>query len=216
MTNNDLIKIEGMTPPDYKLRPGDYLKKGWELFKQNALMFIGFSVVALIVLLSLNAWSGMGQLLSYIIGPPIWAGFLIVAMKMLLGQPIEVNDFTLGFKFILPLVLYSVVSSIFITVGLIFLIIPGLYLAVGYIFTTWLIVDRRLDFWPAMELSRKTVHKRWFEVFGFFLILVLINLAGMLFFLVGLMITVPWTLCSLTVAYKDIFGIQSSSFEGKL
>jgi hypothetical protein len=63
-----------------------------------------------------------------------------------------------------------------------------------------------------MELSRKTVHKHWFEVFGFFLLLGLVNFGGFLLLGLGLLVTVPWTLCALTVAYKDIFGIQSTSF----
>jgi len=212
MADEPLMKLEGAIPPDYRIRPGYYLKAGWELFKQNAAGFIGFSVVALIVVFVLNAKAGLGQILAYVIGPPLWAGFLIVAMKLLLNQPTQVNDFTSGFKYLLPLLLYSVVSSIFISVGFVLLIVPGLYLLVGYIFTTWLIVDRGLDFWPAMELSRKTVHQHFFEVFGFFLLLCLINLGGLLLLGFGLLITVPWTLCSLTIAYKDVFGIQSSSF----
>jgi hypothetical protein len=212
MADDALVKQEDTIPPDYQIKPGFYLKAGWELFKQNAAGFIGFSVVALIVLFALNGKTGLGQVLGYVIGPPLWAGFLIVAMKLLKNQPTEVNDFTSGFKFILPLLLYSVVSSVFISIGLVLLIVPGLYLVVGYVFTTWLIVDRRLDFWPAMELSRKTVHKHWFEVFGFLLLLLLINFGGALFFIVGLLVTMPWTLCTLTVAYRDVFGIQSSSF----
>lgn len=212
MSDDAQVKLEETIPPDYHIRPGHYLRAGWELFKRNAAGFIGFSVVALILLLALNAKAGLGQVLAYIIGPPLWAGFLIVAMKLLLNQSTEVNDFTKGFKFILPLLLYSVVSSIFISVGFVLLIIPGLYLLVGYLFTTWLIVDRGLDFWQAMELSRKTVHKHFFEVFGFFLLLVLVNFGGLLLLGLGLLVTVPWTLCSLTIAYKDVFGIQSSSF----
>ncbi len=212
MADDTLMKLEDIIPPDYHIRPGYYLKAGWELFKQNAAGFIGFSVVALIVLLALNAKAGLGQVLAYIIGPPLYAGFLIVAMKLLQNQLTQVNDFTSGFKFILPLVLYSVVSSIFISVGFVLFIVPGLYLLVGYLFTTWLIVDRGLDFWQAMELSRKTVHKHWFEVFGFFLLLGLINLGGLLLLGFGLLVTVPWTLCALTIAYKDVFGIQSTSF----
>ena len=212
MADEALVRQEDTIPPDYKIKPGFYLKSGWELFKQNAPGFIGFGVVALIVLFALNAKAGLGQVLAYVIGPPLWAGFLIVAMKLLQNQSTEVNDFTAGFKFILPLLLYSVVSSVFISIGLVLLIVPGLYLVVGYLFTTWLIIDRRLDFWPALELSRKTVHKHWFEVFGFFLVLCLINLGGLLLLGLGLLVTVPWTLCTLTVAYKDIFGIQSSSF----
>jgi uncharacterized membrane protein len=212
MADDELIKVEETIPPDYQIRPGYYLKAGWELFKQNATGFIGFSVVALIVVFALNARAGLGQLLAYVIGPPLWAGFLIVAMKLYLNQPTQVNDFTAGFKYVLPLLLYSVVSSIFVSVGFVLLIIPGLYLLTGYMFTTWLIVDRKLDFWQAMELSRKTVHKHFFEVFGFFLLLFLINFGGLLLLGLGLLVTVPWTLCALTIAYKDVFGIQSSSF----
>jgi hypothetical protein len=212
MAEDTLMKLEETIPPDYHIRPGYYLRAGWELFKQNAAGFIGFTVVAMIVLLALNAKAGLGQVLAYIVGPPLWAGFLIVAMKLLLNQLTQVNDFTSGFKFILPLVLYSVVSSIFISIGFVLFIIPGLYLLVGYLFTTWLIVDRGLDFWQAMELSRKTVHKHFFEVFGFFLLLCLVNFGGLLLLGLGLLVSVPLTLCTLTVAYKDVFGIQSSSF----
>jgi hypothetical protein len=212
MPDDTLVKLEDTIPPDYHIRPGYYLKAGWELFKQNAAGFIGFSVVALILIFALSSKAGLGQVLAYIIGPPLWAGFLIVAMKLLLNQLTQVNDFTSGFKFVLPLVLYSVVSSVFVSVGLVLLIVPGLYLFVGYIFTSWLIVDRGLDFWQAMELSRKTVHKHFFEMFGFFLLLCLVNFGGLLLLGLGLLVSVPWTLCALTVAYKDVFGIQSSSF----
>lgn len=211
MADDALLRPEDMIP-DYQIRTGFYLKAGWELFKQNALGFVGFSVVAFIILVALNGKAGLGQVLAYIVGPPLWAGFLIVAMKMLQHQPTEVNDFTSGFKYLLPLVLYSVVSMVFISVGLLLFIVPGLYLIVGYLFTSWLILDRRLDFWPAMELSRKTVHRHWFEVFGFFLVLCLINLGGLLLLGLGLLVTVPWTLCTLTVAYRDVFGLQASSF----
>lgn len=211
MPDETLIRLEDAIP-DYHIQTGYYLKAGWELFKQDAVGFIGFSVVALIVILALNKLPGLGQVLTYVVGPPLWAGFLIVAMKLRLNQPTEVNDFTKGFAYLLPLLLYSIVSSIFISVGLILLILPGIYLMVGYVFTSWLIIDRKLDFWPAMELSRKTVHRRFFEVFGFFLILCLINIAGLLALGLGLLVTIPWTFCIMTVAYQDIFGIRTTTF----
>ncbi len=211
MSADTLIRLEDAIP-DYHIRTGYYLKAGWELFKQNAVGFVGFSVLAFIVVLALNKLPGLGQVLTYVVGPPLWAGFLIVALKLRLNQPTEVNDFAAGFAYILPLLLYSVVSSIFISVGLLLLILPGIYLMVGYVFTTWLIIDCKLDFWPAMELSRKTVHRRFFEVFGFLLILCLINLGGLLLFGLGLLVSFPYSLCVLTIAYQDIFGIRSTSF----
>jgi hypothetical protein len=59
-----------------------------------------------------------------------------------------------------------------------------------------------------MEMSRKTVQRRLVEVFAFIALLSLINLAGALLLGVGLIITVPWTWCTLTAAYADIFGLE--------
>jgi uncharacterized membrane protein len=211
MPEETLVRLEDAIP-DYHIQTSYYLKAGWELFKQDVVGFVGFSVVALIVILALNKLPGLGQVLTYVVGPPLWAGFLIVALKRRLNQPTEVNDFAKGFAYLVPLLLYSVVSSIFISVGLMLLILPGIYLMVGYLFTTWLIIDRKLDFWPAMELSRKTMHRRFFEVFGFLLILGLVNIAGLLALGLGLLVTFPYTMCVLTVAYQDIFGIRSTTF----
>jgi len=81
---------------------------------------------------------------------------------------------------------------------------PGIYLGVAYSFTTALIVDRKFDFWEAMETSRKVISKRWFSFFGFVLVLVLINIVGALLLGVGL-------LCAIAAAYQDILGLSATS-----
>jgi uncharacterized membrane protein len=89
------------------------------------------------------------------------------------------------------------------------LIIPGIYLAVAYLFAACLVIDRRLDFWPAMELSRRSVNPLWFGIFTFILLLVVVNLLGGLLLGLGLLVTVPLSYCALTAAYADLFGFQS-------
>jgi len=109
----------------------------------------------------------------------------------------------------LPLLLLSLVAGLFIGIGTILLVIPGIYLAVAYLFASYLVVDRRLDFWPAMELSRRTVTPRWFGYFAFMLLLALLNLAGALLLGLGLLVTIPLSFCAVTAAYADLFGFQS-------
>ena len=92
------------------------------------------------------------------------------------------------------------------------MIIPGVYLGVAYLFATYLVVDRRLDFWPAMELSRHTVNPRWFHYFAFMQLLALLNLAGALLLGLGLLVTIPVSFCAVTVAYADLFGLQSKEY----
>jgi len=88
---------------------------------------------------------------------------------------------------------------------------PGIYLGVAYSFTTALIVDRKFDFWEAMETSRKVISKRWFSFFGFVLVLVLINIVGALLLGVGLLFTIPLTMCAIAAAYQDILGLSATS-----
>jgi hypothetical protein len=143
---------------------------------------------------------------------PAAHGHFIVSGKLLQGQTPEFRDFFSGFQFFLPLLLLSLIAGLFIGIGTVLLIIPGVYLAVAYLFATYLVVDRRLDFWPAMELSRHTVKPQWFGYFAFMLLLALLNLAGALLLGLGLLVTIPVSFCTVTVAYADLFGLQSKEY----
>lgn len=188
---------------------GDYFRTGWELFKQYPGGFIGFFLVYALVLLILHTLSFLGWLLFFAVSPALIMGNFIVSAKLLQRQTPRFRDFFAGFHFFLPLLLLSLVTSILIAIGLALLIIPGLYLAVAYLFAACLVIDRRLDFWPAMELSRRTVTPLWFGIFTFLLLVAVINLLGGLFLGLGLLVTVPLSYGALTAAYADLFGFQS-------
>jgi uncharacterized membrane protein len=188
---------------------GDYFKTGWELFKQYPGGFIGFFLVYMVIALILHLIPLWGWLLFFAVSPALIMGNFIVSAKLLQRQPPQFRDFFAGFHFFLPLLLLSLVTSILIAIGLALLIIPGIYLAVAYLFSSCLVIDRRLDFWPAMELSRRTVNPLWFGIFTFMVLLVAINMVGALLLGLGLLVTVPLTYCALTAAYADLFGFQS-------
>lgn len=73
--------------------------------------------------------------------------------------------------------------------------------------------DKRLDFWPAMETSRKLITKQWFGFFGLILLVALLNVAGALALGIGLFVTAPWSTCTIAAAYEDIVGLNGSSAE---
>jgi hypothetical protein len=205
-------EIPHMIPPTYQVKAGYYIKEGWALLKQNMAGFIGFTVIWFFIHFLSYYFGSLGQLIVFVISTPLVAGMAIVSAKLRRGLPTESNDFLAGFRYFLPLLLYSVVAGILITVGFVMLLIPGIYLVVSYTFACLLILDRKLDFWPAMELSRQTIQRQWFGMFGFLLLLVLLNLAGLLLLGIGLLITTPWTMCAITVAYDDIFGLKADSY----
>ena len=191
---------------------GSYLKAGWGLFKQYPGGFAGFCLLYFVLQVVLNAIPYLGVVTSMAVSTPLLMGNFIVSAKLLQGQAPEFRDFFTGFQFFVPLLLLSLVAGIFIGIGTVLLIIPGIYLAVAYLFASNLVVDRRLDFWPAMELSRLTVNPRWFAYFAFLLLLSLLNLGGALLLGLGLLVTIPVSFGAVAAAYADIFGLQSKEY----
>lgn len=200
--------------PPQALPLGDYLKVGWDLFKLYPYGFIGFCLLNIFIHTVLHAMPRLNWLASAAITSPLLMGNFIVAAKLLQGHPPQFRDFFSGFSWFWPLLLVSLVGSVLISIGMILLIIPGIYLTVSYLFASCLVVDRGLDFWPAMEMSRRTVTPLWFGFFAFMLLMIAINLAGALLLGLGLLATIPLSFCALTVAYVDLFGFESDYSQG--
>ncbi len=85
-------------------------------------------------------------------------------------------------------------------------IVPFMYLTVAWMFSYALVIDRGLEFWPAMELSRKVVNMNLWGWFLFMLVLTLLSIAGVLALCVGFLVVLPVFFCSLMVVYEDIFA----------
>lgn len=193
---------------------GEYFKTGWRLFLNYPGGFIGFFLIYLVIQTVLHFLPWLGGVASFVVGPALLMGNFIVSAKLLQGHTPQFSDFFLGFRFFVPLLLTALVGGVLTAVGFVLLVIPGVYLLVCYLFASSLVVDRRLDFWPALETSRRTVQPMWFGMFAFVLLLAVLNLAGAVALGVGLLVTVPLTCCTMTVAYADIFGLQSDYSEG--
>ncbi len=188
-----------------------YIRQGWQMFRENIGEFAGFSLIIFAVSLLSSLSQTGGSILFSSIAAPLYVGYSIVAFRLLSGQLFEFGDFFRGFNYFLPLFLASLASTLLVGIGLL-LILPGIYLAVGYMFTTFFIIDYRMEFWQAMELSRKIISRNWFAFFGFALVLLALNLLGTLAFGVGLLVSLPVTSCAAAIAYKDIVGLYSSEW----
>jgi hypothetical protein len=209
-TNIPPPRTDAPQPPRLQTLPlGNYIKIGWDIFKQYPGGFVAFTLVNIVIHLVLESIPFLGWAVSFAISSPLIMGNFIVCAKLLQKQTPVFRDFFTGFYFFLPLLLLSLVATIFISIGLVLLIIPGIYLIVAYLFASCLVVDRGLDFWPAMELSRRTVHPLWFGFLAFTLLLTVINLAGALLLGLGLLVTIPLSFAALAAAYSDLFGFQS-------
>ncbi len=89
-------------------------------------------------------------------------------------------------------------------------LIPMLYLQVSWMFTLPLILDKGLEFWPAMKMSWQRVNLHWWQSFGLMVLIGLVNVLGLLMCLVGILVTVPIGLAAMMYAYETIFSGDNS------
>jgi uncharacterized membrane protein len=96
-----------------------------------------------------------------------------------------------------------------VIIGLVLLVIPGIYLAFSYTFALVLVADKNLGMWEAMEVSRKAISKRWFSFAGLLLLLGVVNLIAFVPLGIGLIWSIPWTIITMGEVYRNMFGYEA-------
>lgn len=187
---------------DYEVQIGAWMGRGWSVFTRDGGLFIGYAAILWVI-------HAVAAPILLIVGPMLMAGMLTAALISRRGDRLRFSDFWLGFNDFLPLFLAFLVSSAFLILGLCTCGIVTIYLWVGYQFVNMLILDRGLDFWDALEASRKAIHRQWFGMAAFAALLLAINVFAYLTTItLGLVVTLPLTSCALVEAYADIFGVR--------
>ncbi|UPT78331.1 hypothetical protein MN086_04100 [Sulfurovum sp. XGS-02] len=130
-------------------------------------------------------------ILSYPVLMPLIVGIIMLAIHYSRGEPLAFQSIFNYYHLTGRLSLAALLIYIMTVIGFVLLILPGIYLSIAYVFTLPLIADKGMDIWEAMELSRKTVTKHWFKVFGLFFLLSLIMALGALALGIGLIWAVP-------------------------
>ena len=189
-----------MTP--FELPPGEIISEAWELVKPNIWILIAGALV-----LGIAQSVAQQVFVGIVINGPLAAGMNIAALLLITHRELKFDYFFVGFKRFLPLFLLYMVSGLFIVLGCFLLILPGLYLAIAFVWATYLVIDRQEDFWPAMMNSMKVVNSSFGTTFVLLLALAGLNILGMLACGVGVLVTGPISIVTLGVAYKRIFGI---------
>lgn len=101
----------------------------------------------------------------------------------------------------------SPASMLYVVAPLALLLAAGvMVLSTMWIFAFPLVIDKGLGFWQAMELSRKTVLRRFWSVLGLLLVCGLIAVAGCLALIVGVFVAMPVCAAAVASAYDELFG----------
>jgi hypothetical protein len=188
---------------------GEWIEKGFSLYKENFGILVLASLIAVIV----------SAVTVGVLAGPMAAGVLLIVFQLhdrKESQP-EVGTLFKGFDFFLNSFLFFIIWGIAIFVASLIL---GLVPCVGQLaslfvvfvahallmFGLFLIVDRKMEFWPASVASFNMVKQNFWPFLGFSVVSNLIGSIGAIACGIGVVFTLPIQVCILTVAYREIFN----------
>ena len=82
------------------------------------------------------------------------------------------------------------------------------------LFAMPLVVDRKMDFWPAIQMSMDKVKENLVAWSVFVLAIGALQLLGAIICGVGTLVTAPIAMVAIALAYRDNFGIQGAAGAG--
>lgn len=176
---------------------GKILSRSGEVFKNNLGPLLGATLVMWVIL----GVSGVIYIGPLVLAGPLTLGLYKMVQAALRGQPVEFGDLFSGFQKFLPAFLANLIITVFSAIGMIFCIIPGLLIGILYIPTYLFILDDNLEFWNAMEASRKMVMNNFGQWIILALVLFVLNLAGALVCCIGMAVTMPISMIAIAIAY---------------
>ena len=197
---------------------------GWRTMTANFLPLIGFGLLAVAIVMvptyALKAlFEIMGQDNIFVVmalSTPVHLVFNTIATMGLIkitldycdGKSPEVKDFFscagLFLNFLAGITLYFLIML----VGFALFVVPGIIWAIQFQFFRYCIVDRKMGPLEALKMSSDMTRGVKWKLLGFWFLIMLINLAGLLLLVVGIIPAAMVTVLATTFIYRRL--IESS------
>ena len=183
-----------------KVDIGGFIAEAWELYKGN----FGLLCVATLITMLL------GVVTCGVLAGPLWAGLTLVILRVSRkSEPAPaVGDVFKGFDYFLQALLYVVVLMVAgFVLGFIPMVgqIAPVFLLPLVMFSMCLIVDQKMEFWPAILASFEKAKGDYVSLLVLSLVAGLISAAGGLLCGVGAILTAPFSTIVAVVAYRHLF-----------
>ncbi len=210
---------------------GPTLAQAWELFKANAGILIGGSVV---IAVASGVFSGISQgvqvaaqqvgedtamvaagLVSFVVGLLSWAvqtfltlGYVRMMLHLVRGEPAAFGDLFSATPVIVAGLVASLLTGLATLAGTCLLVVPGVIVALGLLFANWVIVDQGLGPVEALKASWRLTSGEKGRLFLWALVVVGLAIVGGLACCVGLLVALPVAGLGTTIVYDHLARLK--------
>jgi membrane-anchored glycerophosphoryl diester phosphodiesterase (GDPDase) len=183
---------------------------GWTSMTKNFWYFIGLAIIVTVI----NSAPGYKSdkvhfdILGLLLGAWMTCGYMKIALDYYSGTKREITDVFTQFQYYWRVLGATILLGVIIGLGFILLIIPGIYLAMRYMFTVPLIIDKNLDIGEAMKQSSTLTQGIKLPLFGFTLSALGVIILGGIALGVGIFVAIPIIWLAYIYLYKHMVASE--------
>ena len=133
---------------------------------------------------------------------PLGVGLGLLGIRRATGKETPVSTLWEPYSQAIPLIVMFILMAVLVVAGFFLLVLPGIYLSIAYSFSPYLIVEKNMGVWEAMETSRKAVTQYWWRFFGLMIVAMVLIIIGSIPLLIGLI----WVLPVVAIATGEVFA----------
>lgn len=195
---------------------GEAFGAGWARLKEHWLFFVLAYTTVFVVsgvfgglsegpYKDIEPTSGLLSLIGYLLR--VWLNFnlLVLTIRMFDGAKPEWRDLFVWREETISYVGASILYGIIVLPGMLFFIVPGIYLAIKYGFYGFIIADRRVGAFDALKMSGQVTDGVKWLVAGFTVASIGAILLGALAFGIGLLVAIPVVSIALAFVYRSLY-----------
>ncbi len=179
------------------IRPA--LRAGWTAFTRRPWYLLGLTVATLL-LFAASMSNALVTALAYI----LYGGYLTLLIRHYRGAHIEFDDLfaVTDFRWV-SFAFLGLIKGFFILLGFICFIVPGVYLAVRWMYAELLVIDQGMRPLQALRASSKMTEGNRFKLFLFLLIVIFSVLIGLFLLIAGAFVAATVAMFALIKLYED-------------
>ncbi|MGB2199587.1 MAG: hypothetical protein ACPH05_07730 [Luminiphilus sp.] len=141
---------------------------------------------------------------------PLGLGLGLMGIRRAAGRETPLSTLWEPYSQAIPLIVMFLLMVVLIVAGFFLLVLPGIYLSIAYSFAPYLIIEKNMGVWEALETSRKAITTYWWRYFGLGLVLVLLFIIGSIPLLIGLIWLGPIMVIATGEVFEKTFGNPES------
>jgi hypothetical protein len=182
--------------------------RAYDLWARHFWLHLGLTLFTIIVFSVFAAIPGLSFIFQLILMPLFLMGFMNIFDKAAHGERAVFADFfrffsSRGFGKLIPVYL---LFNLMVVIGLVLLVIPGIYLGVAMVFALPFAAFRNMSIGQAFDASRKMAACQWWNVLGVIILMQLLSFLGLFIFFIGLIIMWPYLIGVYYAMFEDMVG----------